>query len=636
MRKEMLLDFSIGPVQGFVAQARKTRDFWAGSFLLSYLAGHAMLKVLEAGGKVILPHVTDEANRITDRLLVAIQKCCGSERIVDGPSVATLPNRFQARVPSAFDPTSCVEAVGKAWQSIAGVVWKRYVAAVAEQGRDSRAIWERQVDGFWEINWAVGADRTLLDRRKNWRSHVLPVEPGDKCTLMGNLQELSGFIRAQEREKQDAFWAALREKVGGHELGEKERLSAIALIKRLFPLVAEQAIGWRLPECEHYPSTPYLAAVPWLKKTIEFCADDARQYYTMAARLPGVKYRENPDRFPCLQDTLKQYPRAREFASLDGNCFFTAALANPSLWREDATKKYVTKDLRRELIENLENLSRKVGSPASPFYALLLMDGDRMGALLQTYDRSEVSSALNTFSHRVPEIVREHNGVTVYAGGDDVLALLPLDNALKGALELRAAYGRSFAGAGVAEGEGTISGAIVYAHYNTPLTAVIREAHRLLDKVAKDETGRDSLAVAVWKGAGRVLQWSAPWQVVEGGKPDLVNELVNTFAETDPRKREYNNSFFYNIRTRFAALMGEQGGVKDWTKEDVIDLLAAEYRKNRDREVDWQAARKRMGRLFELCRRSWREEDGQITRTTDLALDGALLVKFLAQKGVGW
>ena len=30
--------FTLGPVQGFVAQARRTRDFWAGSFILSWLS----------------------------------------------------------------------------------------------------------------------------------------------------------------------------------------------------------------------------------------------------------------------------------------------------------------------------------------------------------------------------------------------------------------------------------------------------------------------------------------------------------------------------------------------------------------------------------------------------------------------
>ena len=36
------LHFSIGPVQGFVAQSRRTRDLWASSFLLSHLAQVAL------------------------------------------------------------------------------------------------------------------------------------------------------------------------------------------------------------------------------------------------------------------------------------------------------------------------------------------------------------------------------------------------------------------------------------------------------------------------------------------------------------------------------------------------------------------------------------------------------------------
>ncbi|MEW6574127.1 MAG: type III-B CRISPR-associated protein Cas10/Cmr2, partial [Bacillota bacterium] len=503
---------------------------------------------------------------------------------------------------------------------------------ITAQGQGTREIWGRQVGGFWEINWAVGEDGALLDRRKNWRSHVPPVEPGDKCTLMGNLQELSGFTRAKERKNQDAFWAALREKVGGYELDEKERLCAIALIKRVFPLVAKQAIGWRLPECERYPSTPYLAAVPWLKTVIESRAEEARQYAAAAARLPGASRRENPDRFACLNDSLDRYPEAREFASLDGNCFFTAALANPRLWQDDTKKEGATEDLPRELAKKLKDL----GTPASPFYALLLMDGDRMGALLQAYDPGKVSKALSTFSHQVPKIVREHNGITVYAGGDDVLALLPLDGALKAAVDLSRVYSESFAGTKVSKEQATISGAVIYAHYNTPLTGVLREAHRLLDKVAKADTGRDSLAVTVWKGAGQVLTWAAPWPVIIDGESNIIDQLLNTFSAADAREREYNNTFFYNLRTRFEILVDKEGNVpSEWSKENVIDLIAAEYRENREREVDWPTARQRMERLLKICRRSWRDEEGRIHEAEGvLTLDGALLVKFLAQKGV--
>ena len=37
------IDISIGPVQGFVAQSRRTRDLWGSSYLLSVFSGYAML-----------------------------------------------------------------------------------------------------------------------------------------------------------------------------------------------------------------------------------------------------------------------------------------------------------------------------------------------------------------------------------------------------------------------------------------------------------------------------------------------------------------------------------------------------------------------------------------------------------------
>jgi CRISPR-associated protein Cmr2 len=45
--------FTLGPVQSFVAQARRTRDFWAGSFLLSWLSTVAIQAVIPVGLGVI-------------------------------------------------------------------------------------------------------------------------------------------------------------------------------------------------------------------------------------------------------------------------------------------------------------------------------------------------------------------------------------------------------------------------------------------------------------------------------------------------------------------------------------------------------------------------------------------------------
>jgi|CZCB01.1.fsa_nt_gi CRISPR-associated protein Cmr2 len=633
--EEKLLHFSLGPVQDFVAQARKTRDFWAGSFILSYLSGKAILEILNNKGWLVMPQVEVQRDN-PDDLLAALQRVEQGESIINGPVVPTLPNRFMAKVPAGFDPRLCVEAVEKSWRKIAGAVWQNYLSAVADYGRDTSQIWKRQVNNFWEIAWVIGEDSALLDYRKNWRSRVLPMEPGDKCSLMGNLQELSGFIRSKEREKQDAFWSALREKVCGHELEEGERLSAVALIKRLFSLVAQEAIGWSvIKEAQRYPSTAYLAAVNWLSRVIKTCPEEARQYAARTSRLPKAQHQEDPDRFQSLQDALQQQPVAREFASLNGDCFFDACLANPNLWRDNKGCAGVEEELRRELREKLRSLVKKTGEAPTPFYALLLMDGDLMGALLRRHNREKVSSALNSFSSKVPEAVRRHEGVLVYAGGDDVLAMVPLETAIPLALTLREIYEASFHHAQVPAEQATISGALIYAHYNTPLTGVIREAHYLLDEIAKEKTGRNSLAVTVWKGVGRVLTWAVPWPIIGSSQHNLINELLSSFSSYS-KEKEYNFTFFYNMRQRLAILIDEEGNIPlEWTDEELIDILAAEYRRNREREVDWPTARQRMERLLTICRRyRWAEKGGVQKEERSFSLDGVMLIKFLAQKGV--
>ncbi|MBQ7545257.1 MAG: type III-B CRISPR-associated protein Cas10/Cmr2 [Synergistaceae bacterium] len=57
---DYLLEISIGPVQEFIASARRMRDLWFGSMMLSELAKAAALSVMENGGTLIFPSVTDK------------------------------------------------------------------------------------------------------------------------------------------------------------------------------------------------------------------------------------------------------------------------------------------------------------------------------------------------------------------------------------------------------------------------------------------------------------------------------------------------------------------------------------------------------------------------------------------------
>ncbi len=51
-----LLAISVGPVQEFIAAARRTRDLWFGSYLLSEVSKAVARSVQDAGGTLIFPH----------------------------------------------------------------------------------------------------------------------------------------------------------------------------------------------------------------------------------------------------------------------------------------------------------------------------------------------------------------------------------------------------------------------------------------------------------------------------------------------------------------------------------------------------------------------------------------------------
>ncbi len=103
--------FTLGPVQSFVAQARRTRDFWAGSFLLSYLSAVAIKAVEKQGGDLIFPIV--EENYLE-----------WLEHIASGnpPQQGCIPNRFKggtAEVPGDFEPQLIEDSIKQAWKGLA-------------------------------------------------------------------------------------------------------------------------------------------------------------------------------------------------------------------------------------------------------------------------------------------------------------------------------------------------------------------------------------------------------------------------------------------------------------------------------------------------------------------------------------
>jgi len=151
--------FTLGPVQGFVAQSRRTRDFWAGSFILSWLSAVAMKAVEKQDGSIVFP-MPNKA------FMKAIEK--GG----DGPKQGCIPNRFMAKVGNDFDQKQVTAAVQAAWKALADEVWKKDLQGITN-GK-AKEVWIRQISAFWDIEWAMVQDKSAtntLDRLKNWRTH---------------------------------------------------------------------------------------------------------------------------------------------------------------------------------------------------------------------------------------------------------------------------------------------------------------------------------------------------------------------------------------------------------------------------------------------------------------------------------
>ena len=556
--------FTLGPVQGFVAQARRTRDFWAGSFILSWLSAVAMRAVIAQNGEIISPKPNEN--------FFAWLEGKGTEL---KPRQGKIPNRFTAKINDDFEPDKIEQSVQKAWYELADLVWQDLDKAIAYKTALSKTaeIWNRQVDHFWEISWALTEDNEefdLLDRRKNLRNHFAPDEFGVKCTVMEGWQELSGTSCPNKKELRK-FWqpiqAEFKRDLAKNEDGVYENLCAIAFIKRRFadcfkklgaikPI--EMPDGWKLKGWDFkigVPSVSFMAAIPWLKKVI--ATEDISQLKNLVSLANELGGGNQDVSIQCIKKALETKNLVETLQTSDGDVFFENELNNKNKYPQNKADK-----MREEVLQ-------KIAIKPSPFYAILLMDGDSLGSKMgDVTNRTDISAALHAFTNEVSDKVEDNNGFLIYAGGDDVLAILPVPHALQCAADIRQIYQEAFQDKDDDVKNSTISAAIEFVHTHTPLTTMLKDAHNLLDDVAKDGCGRNAVAVRVWKRGGKALEWAMPWEIALDKNQFIVEKLVVQFQNDD-----FSSKFLYKIREHFDLLNPSQ----EKEDETLVRIPTVEY-----------------------------------------------------------
>ncbi len=516
------LSFSLGPVQDFIATANSLRDLWTGSMVLSWLAFQAMVPILEKHGPQAIVFPVLRGNPFMDLWLRKLAGK-GNEDAFPSPSpilrkAPCLPNRFLALVPAkkADELADASEqSARKFWKQLTDDVRQELSQRFTGLCRDWDARWDEQVESFFSITTAVlpwretnkealekllgqqtGGDLwqprvelcgRLLEAHKTIR-HTPDSTPDGvtppKCSLMGSFEQMGPAVLRES----DKFWdRATGLDVHGVRLRKRERFCAIALTKRFAaPAFLNDELhlsGRHL----RFPDTATVAAALWLEE-----------------------HDINPDKFPRWNGQWLHWRSQNEGAD-DGE-----EPAPDDLWNQ------ITK-LRRE------------HDTPPIYYAILAMDGDRMGAWLRGEKSSlkgpalhaAISEALANFAlHVVPDVVEKHKGVLVYAGGDDVLALLPTRTVLACAAELRAAFaGQAKDGQDTPLGyykkdgqsllmmgpQATVSAGVAVVHYKEDLRFALNAA-RNAEKEAKDD-GRDALRLVICRRSGEHTSAFCPWSM---------------------------------------------------------------------------------------------------------------------------
>jgi len=474
-----LLALSIGPVQEFIAAARRTRDLWFGSFLLSELSKAA-------------------AKAIAD-------KCAHEALVFPGPKTAeeleptpeekdpplTVANVVVAKVPGDQQPAELVraarEAVQARWRGFAEEARRVAPELVRNDAWDSQlgdviefyAAWVRLGNEAREYKAARKRLMRLLDGRKRCRDFPQP----------------GGETGPGPRRK-----ARLR---------DGEQLDVVGLTKRL-------AHGRR-----PFVSVARVAADPWLRGVAlqaDSDSDVAAAFKKLAeeCRKLGAEVISRVDR-----DKFRQYGSF----PFDGTAVYRDRY--PDIAKESGRNPDELKPLRSALDRLIKARGRGglgFGDP-HPYMALLAADGDRMGKVIAALDapgkHREFSQQLAGFADSAKTIVERHSGACIYAGGDDVLALLPVDQCLDCARALHEEFSELLASVTAAGSSPTLSIGLAVGHFMEPLED-LRNYAREAEEAAKHATPgtdgsgldgeRNGLAVFVHPRGGVPFGVREQWQ----------------------------------------------------------------------------------------------------------------------------
>ena len=461
---EILIELAFGPVHGFINAARRSRDLWVGSFLLSDLARAAGKSLIDGGAELIYPlssrvlqDCDDENSNLSNVLLArchadSMQQAAG----IAGDAQQAARDALQIHADQAF----------KTWThagvQLRGELWNLQVADSIE----TYAAWSViEADGYRPAYERLKAS---FAARKNTRNFA-PMFPAGKEALGKGVPKssLDGLRESVLPKARTAF--PLR-----FGMSPGEQLDAMGCIKRV------------LGKQERFTALTRIAADSWLQALPPEKRESLCSAYEPLVDA-GVASRSNGNdgiyaTFP--YDASLLFPERLELAKAECS--------------EDAA---ITKALAH-LNVILQPIWKAHGRPCS-YAVMVVADGDRMGRFIdraQSADQhTQVSAAVAAFADRVPAIAREYRGHCLFNGGEDLTVLFPLAGVIDGARALARQFNECMADVSVellgkagainSPDRPTLRVGAAICHVLEPL-GVIRAKGEAAEVFAKGEAGR--------------------------------------------------------------------------------------------------------------------------------------------------
>lgn len=354
--------------------------------------------------------------------------------------------------------------------------------------------------------------------------------------------------------------------IGRKYVGESERLCGMCFFKRLLPELIKNKFGLELK----FPSTSEMATVKY-KAGLGDSLEEIKNFvvkYNLPKTTSVPKLRGNP------------------LYEIDGQWLMESS------YRKEYLKKEYEEDVPEEELKKIREFLNENKIKPHTYYAILSIDGDNMGKWLKGEKLPTVEELLhekvrnepkltenqniktlfksihpmspsfhNLFSRKLSEFALEkvrkiveedYYGKLIYAGGDDVLAFLPVDEALNCAYDLNKAF-KDLLGE-----KASVSAGIVFVHHKYPLSLALKEV-RDAQKKAKRDYGRSAVCIKHISGSGQVRTIGFKWE-----DKNFFDEIVEKYSE-----EKLSSKFAYDLVDVVRMLQGKENKVKD----EVLSVL---------------------------------------------------------------